>query len=100
MIVTHATVRGPQGFVFLTRAEAPLRIVIHKSAHPEGPRILHGTVYPTSTLDELYRLLSPLLYGAAYPEIWETAELEALVRPLLKEGDLASTGYRGWVGVS
>lgn len=96
MIVTHVTARGAQGYVFLTRAEGPLRIIIEKSVHPNGYRILHGTMPLTGTLDDLYRLLSSLLYGERYPERWQAAELEALVRPLLREAGMNSTG----IGVS
>lgn len=88
MIVTHCTIKGSQGWVFLTRAESPLRVTIERSMYPNGAfRMKAGALHATDSLDHLYGMLGPLLYGSSALRRDQAAQLEELVRPMLATGE-------------
>lgn len=84
MIVTHFTAKNSQGWIFLTRVEKPLSVKIERSTYPNGAyRIKVGTLHATDSLDDLYRMLGPLLYGPHPLRNDQMAQLEDLIRPML-----------------
>ena len=87
MIVTHATVKGAEHRIYFKRLENPLRLIIERNAHRHGDhRMLVGTLTPFDSLETLYTLVAPLLYGSFVQlENWQRAELENLIRPMLRE---------------
>lgn len=89
MIVTHATIKGPEHFVFLTRGENPSRLTVERSVYASGAyRIRCGVLQATDSLAAAYTLLGPLLYGTAHGAPLDEAqrvELESLFRLLLAE---------------
>lgn len=84
MIVTHCTVKNSQGWIFLTRVESPLGVKIERSTYPNGAyRLKVGTLHATDSLDDLYRMLGPLLYGPNPLRNDQMAQLEEVIRPML-----------------
>lgn len=85
MIVTRVTVKGHEHSVFLTRAENPVRLIIERSVYPNGAyKVRAGELRTSDSLDALYSLLGPLLYGTIELDNFQRAELENLIRPMLR----------------
>lgn len=88
MILTHITALGPDHLVHFTRvAEPALHVLIEKSRPDGSERVAVGALDPQHSLLDLYAHVAPLLYGGRGSlENWQRAEIESLIRPLLRRG--------------
>lgn len=87
MIITHVTVLGPTLQVHFTRLTEPsLHVLIETSDLDGSNRVALWSLDSKHSLADLYTHVGPLFYGEGLGRLenWQRAEIEDLIRPLLR----------------